>query len=409
MDKTRRKFIKNTSILTAASALNLNTAYAHTTDNVTLSKTNHSKDIVIVVFQRGGADGLHSIVPHGDENYFNHRPNLAVTNSIDLDGFFGLNPALSSLLPIWNAGELALIHATGKTGLSRSHFSSQDQVEFAQNSISNNSKGWLANFLSKTQSENDSVFRVISLNKSIQKSIRGDIEALPLSNLDKFNILTKPQLYDESLIKYQELYSDTQFSQSTNNLFTAIDTIKNINTNDYPVSNGAEYSNDSFSQKLKTLGLLIKADLGVEIACIDSNGWDHHNNINDYFPLLAANFANGLSTFYQDMGDKMNNITIICMSEFGRRVAENASAGTDHGHAGVIYALGKNINGGKIYGQWPGLDETSLNRGDLEVTTDFREVLNELIIKRLKYSQNIADIIPDFTSTKNLNIFKTVW
>ncbi len=404
MKKSRRKFIKDTGLISSSVLLASNPSVASM-----LSQHSQStdKDLVICIFQRGAADGLHSVVPFGDPNYFNLRPQIAVNNSINLDGFFGLNPELSELKSIWDAGDLGIIHAVGSTSDSRSHFDAQDNMEYANFNKNSMRTGWLAEYLRLTRSSEDTVFRAISMDDGLQKSIRGEIEALTISDLNRFDVLTHANLYEETVSGLKELYNnDDIFSGTTSVLFSAIDEIKQINPTDYPVENEADYQNDEFSNKLKSLGVIIKADLGAEIVTIDLGGWDHHNNIQSSYTEPAQSLAKGLLAFYKDMGERMNNITILCMTEFGRRAGENASLGTDHGHAGVMYAIGKQVNGSKVYGHWPGLDENNLNRGDLEVTTDYREVFSELLVKRLKYNLNINEVIPNFTYGGGIGIFK---
>ena len=401
--KSRRKFIKDTGLIAGLMAASQSTSAKNSKHFI---KQSDEKEIVICVFQRGAADGLHSIIPFGDANYFTHRPRTAINNSINLDGFFGLNPDLIALKSIWDANDLGIIHAVGSPHESRSHFDAQDSMEYADFDKNSARKGWLAKYLQQTQTENDRVFRSISLNDAIQKSVKGDIEALTISSLKNFDITTHDNLYSDTRTTLDSLFKNGEyFSNTSSVLFSAIDEIQAINPDDYPVDNNAQYADNSFAKKLKTLSILIKAGLGVEIACVDIGGWDHHNNLITSFKNPAQAFAKGLQAFYQDMGDKMQNITILCMTEFGRRVADNASNGTDHGHAGVMYAIGKQVNGGKVYSNWPGLSENNLNRGDLEVTTDFREIFTELLIKRLKFQQ-VSQIIPEYTYQGGIGIFR---
>jgi len=403
MKKSRRKFIRDSSLIGAGMALSNPAAMASV-----INRTTDKKDLIVYVFQRGAADGLHSIVPHGDPQYFNLRPQTAIADSIDLDGFFGLNPELSALKSIWDEGDLAMVHATGSPSDSRSHFDSQDNMEYANFDKVSARTGWLANYLAASSQEQDSVFRAIALNGAVQKSIKGPVEALTMTNLSSFDVITHDDLYEETQQTMQELFlGSDNFSQTSSVLFSAIEELKRLNPEDYPVENGAVYQNDDFAKKLKTLGVLVKADMGVEVATVDIGGWDNHDDILKNYSKPAQAFSKGLQAFYQDMGDRMENITVICVTEFGRRAAENGSKGTDHGHAGVIYAIGKQVNGGQVFADWPGLLEANLYRGDLQVTTDFREVLSELVVKRLKYSQDdLAAIIPDYTYNGGINLFK---
>ncbi len=404
MKKSRRKFLKDSGTIAGsvllASQMSLAAAQSNNSQSI-------DKDIIICVFQRGAADGLHSVVPHADSDYFANRPRTAVTNSIDLDGFFGLNPELSSLKTIWNAGDLAIVHAVGSLDESRSHFDAQDAMEFADFDKISNRTGWLAKYISETQNSSDSVFRAVSLNNSVSKSLKGDIEALTVSGLKDFDVLTHENLYVDTRTTLDTMFTNGEYySDSSSVLFSAIDTLQDIDPADYPVDNNAQYPNNSFAKKLKTVSTMIKANLGMEIACIDLGGWDHHNDLVESFKQPAQTLANGLLAFYQDMGERMQNITIICMTEFGRRVTDNASNGTDHGHGSVMYAIGKQVNGAQVYTDWPGLAQNNLNRGDLEVTTDFREIFSELLVKRLKYQGDLFTVIPEFTYQGGIDLFK---
>ncbi len=404
MEKNRRKFLKDSGLLTGGLVL-ANSKGVVADDEL---KVNTDKDIIICVFQRGAADGLHSVVPHAEPDYFNRRPQTAVNDSIDLDGFFGLNPNLSALKAIWDNGDLGIVHAVGSNSDSRSHFEAQDTMEYAD--LDNNAirTGWLSKFLTATKASDDTVFKSISLNNAVQKSILGEVETLTLSSLSNFDILTHEEIYGDTKQTMSGMFNNSDiFSDTSSVLVSAIDTIKQINPNDFPIDNGAVYPNSGFASKLRSLGVIIKAELGTQIVCVDIGGWDHHNDIGSAYPNLAQNFSNALLAFYQDMGERMNNITVLCMTEFGRRIAENASGGTDHGHGGVMYAIGKQVNGGQVYADWPGLDEGNQNRGDLEVTTDFREVFSELLLKRLKYSGTIEDIIPDYDYQGGIGLFKS--
>ncbi len=403
MKKSRRQFLRDSALIAGGLSAAGKASFASAPIQ---QDTQGENDIIICVFQRGAADGLHSIVPYAEQEYFNLRPQTGISNSIDLDGFFGLNPELSALKSIWDAGDLGIIHAIGSPSDSRSHFDAQDSMEFADFDKNNVRNGWLGKYLALTQTASDSVFRAVSLNDAVQKSLKSEIEALTVASLTDFNILTHENLSAASRQTMATMYeNDGEFASSSRVLFSAIDTVQNINPDDYPVDNGASYQNNPFAKKLKTLSVLIKADLGVNVACVDIGGWDHHNNIVASFKKPANALANGLQAFYQDMGQRMNNITILCMTEFGRRAGENASLGTDHGHASVMYGIGKNINGG-IHGNWPGLTENNLYRGDLAVTTDFREVFAELLRKRLHFQQDLSLIIPDFNYQGGIGFFK---
>jgi len=398
----RRAFLLGT----AATGLALQTAPLWAAGQAISAPKAQAGDILITVFQRGAADALHSVVPAGDSHYFDLRPRTAVTDAIDLDGFYALNPALSGLLPLWDANELALVHAAGSPSDSRSHFDAQDFMEWAYPGKNVVNSGWLGRHLMSLDTGNESAFRAVSFNGAINKSLAGQgVTALTLSSIDGFDLQIKPALHDAVSESTRAIFDgESLMAAHAQTLFGGIDTLQSLNPEDYPVENGAQYPDTPFGNKLQQLAILIKAGVGIEVATADIGGWDHHDNINQFYPDLAREFADSLLAFRQDISDHWHRITILCMTEFGRRAAENASAGTDHGHGSVMYVMGGNVNGGQVYGQWPGLAASQLDRGDLAVTTDFREVFAEVLSKRLN-NNSLETVLPDFQYAGGLGLF----
>jgi len=369
------------------------------------------RDILVCIFQRGAADGLNSLVPYTDPDYASVRSTIAVPvpgetdGAIDLDGVYGLHPALEVLKPIYDAGDLALIHATGIPHGSRSHFSAQGLVERGVDDKAGPDTGWLGRHLAITPPASSSAFRTIAISGNVPVSLLGANEPLAISNLGEFT-------FDQGVV-------DTGYLSILNNLFqanvpftgtaqaalSAVEELQAANLDAQLPANGATYPNSDLGNKLKQAGQLIKSTLPVEVICLDSDGWDHHENLPIYLQQSLTDLASAVNAFYADMGTQMERITVIVMTEFGRRVAQNASNGTDHGTAGLAYAIGGGVNGGQVVSDWPGLAIANLEMGeDLKITTDLRTVLSEMLIKRLA-TTDISAVFPGFTGSTNENVF----
>ena len=378
-------------------------------------------DVLVCIFQRGGMDGLNAIIPYGEAgNYYNLRPSLGVQepssgNSqtiIDLDGFFGLNPSLASLKDLWDDKALAIVHASGSPDPTHSHFDAMDYMERGTPGEKQIPTGWLARHLQTVASRNQSPFRAVGLGPILPASLHGPISATALDSIAKFHLggLNRgPQI-----IRFQtelaQLYAGGgMIDQQAALTFQAMDMLTKLNPQGYVASNGAKYPPGTFGSGLMQIAELIKANVGLEIATIDIGGWDTHvqeGSIQGQMPKLMTDLATGLLAFYTDLGDLFKHVTVVTMSEFGRRVQENGSGGTDHGHGNVMFIASKNINAAKVYGKWPGLaPEQLVTPGDLQVTTDYRTVLAELLSKRAANPQ-VAEVFPGFDTTQNLGIFK---
>ncbi len=374
-------------------------------------------DTLVCIFQRGGMDGLDAVVPHGEAAYYKARDITAIPQpkvgdakaAIDLDGFFGLHPNLKLFKEIYDAKQLAIVHAAGSPDPTHSHFDAMDFMERGTPGEKAIPTGWLARHLQTSASQNKSPFRAVGMGAMLQAALRGPVPATALQSIAQFHLNGNPQ----EIAKYQaslaSLYEGTNFldAEGTQTI-EAMNALAKITGSAYAPANGAKYPDGNYGKALMTLAQLIKSDLGVEIGCIDIGGWDTHAGQGGVdggeLPKLLAEFSQGIHAFYMDLGDRMSRITVVTMSEFGRRLQENNSHGTDHGHGNVMFVLGGNISGGKVYGDWPGLEKNQLyGPGDLNVTTDFRDVLGEIVKNRLG-NPNLAAVFPGYTNFKFRNL-----
>jgi uncharacterized protein (DUF1501 family) len=369
------------------------------------------RDILVCIFQRGAADGLNALVPYGDPNYYSQRSGIAVPapgstdGAIALDGFYGLHPALAALKPIYDAGDLALVHATGVPHGSRSHFAAQGLVERGVQDKAGPATGWLGRHLALGVPASDSAFRVVSISGNVPVSLLGADDPLAISNLAEFG-------FDQDIIDsgypavLAELFrSPVPFSGPAQAALAAMDELQAADLSAITPANGAVYPDTDLGNKLKQVGQLIRSTLPVEVICLDSDGWDHHESLPTYIQLSLAELAGALSAFYTDMGTQMQRITVLVHTEFGRRVAQNASNGTDHGTGSLAYLLGGGVNGGQVVSDWPGLATPDLALGeDLRITTDLRTVLAEMLTSRLG-GTDLDTVFPGFSGPTSANVF----
>jgi uncharacterized protein (DUF1501 family) len=365
------------------------------------------RDILVCIFQRGAADGLNALVPFGDSDYVVHRPTIHVQEDdlLKLDGFYGLHPALAPLKPVYDAGDLALVHATGMPHGSRSHFSAQGLVERGVTDSSGPDTGWLGRHLATSTPASDSAFRMVSISGNVPVSLSGaNDEPLAISNLSEFGF--DQEIIDSGYpaVLAQLFRSPVPFFGPAGAALAAIEELQAANLSAITPDNGAIYPTTPLGNKLRQVGQLIKSTLPVEVICLDSDDWDHHERLPEFIQTSLDDLARSLAAFYTDMGSGMQRITVAVQSEFGRRVAENASQGTDHGTAGLAYLIGGGVNGGQIVSNWPGLRPDDLELGeDLKITTDMRTVLIEMLDKRLGGS-DVSTVFPGFTGPTSANL-----
>ncbi len=364
-------------------------------------------DTLVCIFLRGGADGLNMIVPHGDDGYYQHRPTLgiprpddnrAAVRTVNLDGFFGLHPALAPLHDLYTAGNMAFVHATGSPDETRSHFEAMDLME--RGAVQGDYTGWLARHLATLDTGNESALRAIGIGEMLPASLSGSVSATALQSIADYHLQGREEHVGEMQGLLQTLYNQNEdmLTAVARQTFNAIDVLGKIDTASYQ-PNGRAYPERELGQSLQMVAQLIQADVGVEVACIDMGGWDTHvaqGGSEGQQARLMDELAQSLRTFYEDVQTKLDQVTVVVMSEFGRRVQENGGLGTDHGHGNMMMVMGGGINGRHIYSQWPGLHEEQLvGPGDLAITTDYRDVLGELIRKRLNNPQT-ATIFPNY-------------
>jgi len=396
MNPSRRRFLKSTGF--GFLALGLPPAFlvrAAEAQQAGKGKT------MVVVFQRGAMDGLNAVIPFKDPAYYSLRPSIAVAEPasgedrvIDLDGFYGLHPALAPLKNIYDKGHLAIVHAAGSPDNTRSHFDAQDYMEIGTPGIKSTPDGWLNRYLAERKNA-ESPFRGVALTAQLPRMLTGNASALTLSSIEEF------RLRNESMAgALQKLYAnteDTLFRFGGQNLFAAMAQLRQVESKIPP--SAERYAAGRFGASLAQIARLIKADVGLEIAFTEIQGWDTHVNQGGAKGQMAnrlKDLAEGLATFYRDLGDRVEDVVLITLSEFGRTARENGNRGTDHGHANVMFALGGPVRGGKVYGRWPGLAPEVLYEGrDLSLTTDFRAVCSEVISRHLGQKE-LAKIFPGF-------------
>src|SRR6185312_14616004 len=368
------------------------------------------RKVLVSIFQRGAADGLNIVVPHAEKHYYDLRPTISVPRPssniaaedavVDLDGFFGLHPSLVSLKPLWQQQRLAIVHAAGSPDPTRSHFDAQDYMESGTPGRRGTTDGWLNRGL-PVEPGKVSPVRAISLGPSLPRTLRGTQSAVAVENLHNFSVR------DAAASKVLEsMYAGTGdkiLNGTGRETFEAIALLKFIAK--APYTPAADYPRGRFAESLRQIAQLIKADVGVEVAFTDIGDWDHHVNeagARASVGRLAAKlseFGDALAAFHQDLGDLIEDVVVVTMSEFGRTAKENGNRGTDHGHANVMFVMGGPVEGGKVYGKWPGLAPEQLNeQRDLALTTDFRDVLSEAVYTHLG-NRAIGSVFPGYEAS----------
>jgi uncharacterized protein (DUF1501 family) len=362
---------------------------------------------LVVIFQRGAADGLNIVVPHREKTYYDLRPSIAIPQGhvIDLDGFFGFHPALQPLMPLWNSGHLAIVHACGSPDPTRSHFDAQDFMESGTLGLRSTTTGWLNRALVSEDATRRcpcdyTPFRAVAIEPELPLTLQGRVPAVALDNVRGFSVGGPNPAVAPIVSGFQAMYADSVnaiLHGTAADTFQAVKMLKAADPAQYVPAPGADYPNGPFAQKMKQIAQLLKANLGVEAAFADIGGWDTHQNQGSVNGQLAGRlheFSQSLNAFWTDLGDDAENVTLVTMSEFGRTVHENGTGGTDHGHANVMFVLGGPVRGGKVYGKWPGMDKHQLYQDrDLAITTDFRQVLGEAAFRTLG-SRNLETVFP---------------
>jgi uncharacterized protein (DUF1501 family) len=348
---------------------------------------------LVVVFLRGGADGLNLVAPLQDDGYYNARPRIAINKSkaVPLDGFYGLNPLLKELQPAYQEGSLAIIHAAGLEDDTRSHFEAQDLMEHG--GIVGG--GWLGRFLRAQTEANISPLAAVALGKSVPECLRGAPAATVFQSLEDFSLGEERSRLIAALARLYGMQDDSLGGAARHTL-EAVRRIETLRTTQYHPANGANYGTDDFSQGLRQIARLIKARVGVQAASVDLNGWDSHFSQATIMDPLIIRLGKGLSAFHRDLGRELDHTTVVVMTEFGRRLAENSAFGTDHGRGSVMFVMGGGIKGGRVFGKWQGLTREVLEGpGDVPVVNNYRNVLAP-ILQRHGAGETLEQIFPGF-------------
>lgn len=384
MRMDRRSFLKAGALASAGAALGPRLVFGRADAP--------PADTVVVIFLRGGMDCLQAVPPYGDADYRKLRPTIGVPEpgapggALPLDSLFGLHPSLAPLLPIYQSGRLAVVHATGLKHDERSHFACQDHLEsgiLVMGMTGHEAHaGWLNRHLMAAGDPGG--FVAVGMGNAMQASLRGDARALAMASLSSFAFTSNSSRKAALEAQLRTLFGrDTGVGIASREALDATGYLAAVNPAGIAVEGGAVYPGGSFGTGLKEVAQLVKARMGLRIACVDLGNFDHHDAIQADLPPLLTELADGLAAFNADLGARMANVTVLTMTEFGRRAAENASGGTDHGCGSMMLLMGGGVLGGKVYADWPGLGASQLFNGDLDVTLDYRLVLTELVRKRL--------------------------
>jgi uncharacterized protein (DUF1501 family) len=357
---------------------------------------------LIVVFLRGGMDGLSVIVPANDANLRKARPNISVPTEALLagDSRFGLHPMLAPLVPFWTAGKMAAVHAVGSPDASRSHFQAQECYERGTASTSTHT-GWLDRTL--TQLGPGTTFRAVAEGDSTPRSLVGVEQKLVLDGIRSFALKGSGNMRDKTMAALQSLYTGFDHPAAT----FAQTTVKALNSArklaDAPYQTTAQYPGGGFADRLKDVARLVKAKVGLRVATIDLGGWDMHTNLGSInggeMRGHLEEVGTALGAFATDLGTQLDDVSLVTMTEFGRRVQENGNAGLDHGHGSLMLLLGGGLNGGKVHGKWPGLAPAALDNGDLAGANDYRDVVGEILARGFGVG-DLKKVFPDHDYTR---------
>jgi uncharacterized protein (DUF1501 family) len=409
---TRRIFLKNGSL--ALVSLGFAPAFiAHAAQ-----AAQNRRKILVAIFQRGAVDGLNMVVPFAERAYYQSRPSIAIPRpgdrdgALDLDGFFGLHPRMAPLVPLFKRGELAIVHACGSHDDTRSHFDAQDYMESGTPGVKSTRDGWLNRYLHAKEHEQSTPFRAVALAPQLPRTLQGTAPALAIGQLAQFGVRAGSAT-EMMATSFEEQYAqaaDALLRPTGREAFDAVKMLKGASATSYAPAAGAEYPRSGFGEALKQVAQLVKADLGLEVAFTELGQWDHHTNEGASTGQIANrldDFARGIAAFSQDLGDRMADVVLVTMSEFGRTVKENGNRGTDHGHGNAMLVLGGAVRGGQVYGKWPGLEREQLYQGrDLAITTDFRDVFAEVVTRHLG-AKDLSKIFPGYTYKQSVGFIRT--
>ena len=369
----RRTFLKSSGLALIAGPL-LPSVFVRMAD----AATTKGRKVLVAVFRRGAVDGLNVVVPYGEKAYYDARPSIAIPKSevLDLDGFFGVHPSLAPLVPYFKDKSAAFVHAVGSPDATRSHFDAQDFMESGTPGVKITQDGFLSRALAGRTA---TPLRAVALAQTMPRILSGKANALAMSDVATFGVGS--EVADAFRSMYGEAYEATRI-------------LKSADPAKLQPENGAVYPQGPLGNSLKQIAQLIKANVGLEIAFTDVGGWDTHAGQGGAQGQLANNLRNvsaAIAAFIKDLGSRMGDVVLVTMSEFGRTVRETCNRGTDHGHGNAMMLIGGGVKGGAIYGDWPGLKESQRHEGrDLKVTTDFRDVFGEVVMRHLGADEKTA-------------------
>ncbi len=370
--------------------------------------------VLIVLFQRGACDALNTVIPFGDEHYQRYRPSIAIEapgagrgRALDLDGRFAFHPALEALLPLYRAGSLAVVHAVGSPHGTRSHFDAQDFMETGTPGVKSTRDGWMNRYLSTAPDETGSPLRAVAMAPQLPVVLSGPERALAMRSIDDFGLRGRRGSNAES--SFEALYSktsDSALSAASSTTFEAIDLLRKLPPT--PPVSAARYPGQRQNRALRDVARLIKANVGLEIGFVPFGSWDHHAAEGGAQGALAnqlRGLGGTLAAFAHDLGDRMENVVVLTMTEFGRTARENGNRGTDHGHGSVSLVMGGGVRGGRVYGRWPGIEPEQLYQGrDLAITTDFRDLVGEVLVSHSGAS-DLDSVFPGHARARPLGLF----
>jgi uncharacterized protein (DUF1501 family) len=374
------------------------------------------KRVLVTLFQRGAVDGLSMVPPVGEPRYFQVRPTIAVSApgkgedaALRLDDTFGLHPALAPLMRLWDAGSLAIVHAVGSPDPTRSHFDAQDYLDAGTPGIKSTDDGWLNRALQAAPRGDATSFRAVALQPNLPRSLTGKAPALAMASVADFTLRAGSKT-DAAAADFACLYAgavDAALQTTGGETFESLKALKQANPSRLAPQNGAAYPSSPLGRRMKEIAQLVRSDVGLEIAATDCGGWDTHAGQGSGKGQLAnrlQDLGESLAAFATDLGEKMSDVCVVTMTEFGRTVRENGTRGTDHGHGSVMTVLGGNVKGRRVLARWKGLSEANLFEGrDLAVTTDHREVLLEVLTAHLGV-RDLSRVFPGYTADPALGL-----
>jgi uncharacterized protein (DUF1501 family) len=385
-----------------------------------LGANNSSNHTLVIIFLRGGADTLNLLVPYQDKQYYVTRPNLAIPAparsgtitgaALKLTDFYGFHPKLKPLVPVFREGRLGIVQAVGTDNTSGSHFEAQDQMEHGESFGHSTDGGWLGRFLRTRTTANHiapTPLSAVAIGTAVPESLRGAPAASAITSVDEIRLTTPTG--DTTLVSaaLSKMYSTPVdiLSEAGKDTLSLLKKVEKLQQNQYKPAGSIEYPDTSFGKGLREIARLVKANVGLEVACVDLGNWDTHFFQGTADGLQAGNIdqlAKGLAAFDGDLHGYHDRVTTLVMTEFGRRTYENASLGTDHGRGFALFAMGGRVNGGKVHGEWPGLeeqDEDILGPSGLPVLFDYRSVLSEVLSSVLGM-HDTTSVFPQFKPQK---------